>query len=67
MSRGRSEPPTDVRAWDLVEGDELPDERRVIGIRRNALARTVDIVTDEPTRATLHADDTVPVVRFATR
>lgn len=52
-----------VEAWDLREGDELPDERRVIQVRRNAAARTVQVLTDEPLQATLPADAQVPVVR----
>jgi hypothetical protein len=55
----------DIAAWDLAEGDVLPGERRVIEVRRDAKARTVTVVTDEPTRAVLAASDLVPVVRLA--
>lgn len=65
MSRFRASGTIDVRAWDLVEGDVLPDERRVIAVHRDAMARTVAVVTDEPTRAVLDAGDAVPVVRLA--
>lgn len=52
-----------VRAWELREGDELPDDRRVIQVRRDAAARTVHVLTDEPLQATLPEDALVPVVR----
>lgn len=54
-----------MSAWDLREGDELPDERRVIQVERDAAARDVHVLTDEPLRATLPADARVPVVRRA--
>ncbi len=63
----RDNAPYEVRAWDLAEGDQLLDDRTVIAIHRNATARTVDVVTDEPLRATLDAEAAVPVVRFANR
>lgn len=63
----RDTAPYEIRAWDLAEGDQLLDERTVIAIHRDASARTVDVVTDEPVRATLDADAAVPVVRFANR
>lgn len=63
MSRSSASWTIDVRAWDLVEGDVLPDERQVIAVHRDAVARTVAVVTDEPTRAILDEGDMVPVVR----
>lgn len=63
--RGRAPDPVDVPAWNLTEGDVLPDDRRVLAVSRNAAARTVDVLTDEPARVTLHADDPVPVVPAA--
>jgi hypothetical protein len=55
--------PQHVRAWELREGDELPDERRVIQVQRDAVSRIVYVLTDEPSQATLPEDTIVPVLR----
>jgi hypothetical protein len=52
-----------VAAWDLEEGAELPDGITVVALHRDALARTVRVVTSEPASAVLPADAPVPVVR----
>jgi hypothetical protein len=57
-------PPTDeVRAWDLTEGDKLPDGHLIVSLDRNARDRTVRIATTEPASTVLGTDDPVPVVR----
>lgn len=66
----RHEPPPEpvpvpVPAWDLTEGSELPGRRVVLQVRREAVGRTVDVVTDGPGRTRYAADDPVAVVRLA--
>ena len=53
-------------AWRLTEGSVLPGAVTVLAVRREPVARTVDVVTSGPSgRATYAAEDLVDVVRLA--
>ena len=52
-----------VKAWDIRAGDELPDGITVISVDREATARTVRILTDEPASAELPGDSPITVIR----
>lgn len=52
-----------VPAWDLTEGDELPDGHTVMLVTRDAKSRTVRVLTSDLLLATeLPADAWVPVI-----
>ena len=53
---------TDVPAWDVEIGAVLPDGHRVIDKQRDARARTVRVVTSEPTAAELPAEALIPIL-----
>ena len=52
-----------VAAWDLADGDELPDGITVLSVHREARSRTVRVVTDEPATAELPGDSPVVIAR----
>ena len=52
-----------VAAWDLADGDELPDGVTVLSVHREARSRTVRVVTDEPATAELPGDSPVVIAR----
>lgn len=61
--RTRAPSPEPVAAWDLSEGDELPEKVTVVSVSREVKSRTVRIVTDEPQVVEVAHDHQVPVVR----
>jgi hypothetical protein len=52
-----------IEAWHLHSGDELPGGVRVLTVNREAVRRTVRVVTDEPASADLPGDSPIAVVR----
>jgi len=68
ISRPRAGQPTqgpEVLAWLLTEGTELPGDVTVLAVHREAVERTVEVLTDGPGgRLSFGADDPVAVVRL---
>ena len=59
----RQRPAESVSAWDLREGDQLPDEVIVLSVHREPRSRTVRIMTSERVTGELPADGPVTVIR----